>query len=109
VRPNHFAVLEVDDAGDRGLGLDAALPPAGAEAADRDDPIAEVAELGKLVTKARHGVAVGLERLADTLTSAVHDSLAAEQRLERVARLHVGVARGVKSGANRGPGVPAGA
>jgi hypothetical protein len=66
VRPNHFAVLEVDDVGDRGLGLDAALPPAGAEAADRDDPIAEVAELGKLVTKARHGVAVGLERLADT-------------------------------------------
>ena len=32
-----------------------------------------------------------LERLADTLMSAVHHGLAAEQRLERVARLHVGV------------------
>jgi hypothetical protein len=32
-----------------------------------------------------------LERLADTLMSAVHHGLAAEQRLECVARLHVGV------------------
>ena len=32
-----------------------------------------------------------LERLADTLMSAVHHGLAAVQRLERVARLHVGV------------------
>jgi len=32
-----------------------------------------------------------LERLADTLMSAVHHGLAAEQRLERLARLHVGV------------------
>ena len=89
-KPDHLAVLEVDHGG-WGESVSARSPATGADASDRDDAVAQVADLRVLLVGLAQSLVHVSDRLAEALVSSIHRRLASQPREDPRVPLHLGV------------------